>query len=308
MNLPYDRLDRLTQHFSIATPAGQEESDFGFVAPRPSYADCQQALEAAPGLDSRLRQELIDVLNEVGLANIHKPSLAQAAVPHVLPAPCCGIAPAGLRCAFATSAHPSVEHRRVLLEQESVGSGFQCPMDGSDECLALSPTASDVDAALDLMPSPSPRPSSPELRFVATPLRSPTRQCEGERGPWNFIVEQPVVPVATGAPPGASGAALRSATHTFSAKMSLELDTPFTPQRPQRPSSYDGNGRFPVEDALATARARFKESVGAAARSGEFRASVLRELDAIRSSPIHCKDVVQTQEDPMLGAWDHLRD
>jgi len=105
---------------------------------------------------------------------------------------------------------------------------------------AGSPTHSDIEAALDAMPTP-PRPSPPP-RFCVT----------------------------QDAAASSAGSRLRSKA-AFTATEGAAL-----PER--RPPS-----------SLASARDRFKRSVGALARSKEFGSARLRELDAMNSSPGSCR-------------------
>lgn len=162
----------------------------------------------------------------------------------------------GLAAAGADAATPSPSTPRLGCSR---GGNSKGPSPGSrDEeavrALSASPTQSDVEAALELMLTPPRQPS-----WASRPLPSP-----------------PTSP-GRGADAGALDAFTPSAGHTGPWPAAPAPPSPRSGTPPARPRSASG--------LLAAARYRFKESVGAPGRSSEFGRALLRELDAINSSP-----------------------
>eukprot|EP00929_Paragymnodinium_shiwhaense_P023363 TRINITY_DN14642_c0_g1_i1.p1 TRINITY_DN14642_c0_g1~~TRINITY_DN14642_c0_g1_i1.p1 ORF type:complete len:779 (+),score=88.66 TRINITY_DN14642_c0_g1_i1:78-2414(+) len=221
----------------------------------------REALQRAPGFDSQLREDLLGVLSDMqGDRAAEYPAV-------------------GLHAgAQASRAAPPGENRWIPAQSHSSNcqesSAWDVDLEGADA--GSSPTQSDIEDALESMPDPDKysqtAPVASASWGIPTPLRSMAR------------VHQPDAP-----PPG-------SALPRGGCKAAVGL-TPPCKKWDARAAAADSAALTPSalsqasrRGSLASARNRFKRSIGASSRSCEFRTSILRELDTLQMSPIQCKD------------------
>jgi len=249
------------------------------AAPLDVFSGFREALQRAPGFDDKLREELLGVLSNMQGQKSDVPDVnSERAV--VQDAELVGEASssmmAGLPLGDGSRSQPAGSEYTdngtwPLGSCTQVDIRSMSPAPGS-------PTQSDIEDALDLMPTPE-KYTGTKSFAVPTPLRS--RSLNG-----TMVVYQP------------------DDVKQLSARRSMQKSQEAGAANVTPPCKSAGNvaevfgaettpeniTAVPRRYSLANARNRFKRSIGASGRSGEFRSTILRELDSICMSPIQCKE------------------
>mmetsp|Transcript_91181 Transcript_91181/g.292731 ORF Transcript_91181/g.292731 Transcript_91181/m.292731 type:complete len:433 (-) Transcript_91181:48-1346(-) len=157
-----------------------------------------------------------------------------------------------------------------------------------------SPTRSDVEAAVEAMSTPPPPPPALSLCSVSPLQQHPAAVtdrgwCQGrQQGVWSS--KEPHADSEVRTPDARERRRFHGNGSGGAVVVTLDLSPLESDGGPSTgtPTSRERRRTNPL--SLSLARDRFKLSVGATARSDEFRVALLRELDAIGNSPLATVD------------------
>jgi len=255
--------------------------------PYPSPGAFQKAVQRATGLNTCLRKDLLDVLGEIRLgvgAPVPPATLGRrqdtgfSNASDVLHTPC------GSDCSSSFSSPRSSTSEmtsKQLIDASASDWLLGKDLHGRASASACpgSPTMSDMDAALESMPTP--RLNDMKLPGPPQALPPPPLPLGGSSSSSSSLLPLPP-------PPFASQGAMRvgvsivdmtadSTSEPFQGIRGEDSGTSY--------ASIVGSLAAARKAAMAAARDRYKVTVGASSRSGQFRSTMLRELDSLSLSP-----------------------